>query len=161
MTNSHLWVPKKHSTPARRVQHGWLAKVQGHCPENLSGPSRCCEVPPMRRAVAIAAIIGWVLAFFLLLPDIKNFLLTHPLWYSSLAACAWDCGSRSRLVRVARLRRSKHAPRGCKSSLFRTECLQNQIGELTAELAAERSKHLQQIAENTKKPAEVASFAKG
>jgi hypothetical protein len=33
----------------------------------------------MRRAVAIAAISGWVFVLFLLLPDIKNFLLTHPL----------------------------------------------------------------------------------
>ena len=115
----------------------------------------------MRRVVAIAAMIGWLFAFFLLLPDIKNFLLTHPLWYSLLAAVpgiallvlAWfglrDSADANTLRADAdRLRSEQNA-------------LQNQIGELTAELAAERNKNLQEIAENTKQPADIAVFAKG
>jgi hypothetical protein len=115
----------------------------------------------MRRAVAIAAVIGWLFALFLLLPDIKNFLLTRPLWYSLLAAVpgiallvlAWfglrDSAETNALRADAdRLRSEQNA-------------LQNQIGELTAELAAERNKHLQEIAEDTKKTADIPVFAKG
>ena len=115
----------------------------------------------MRRAVAIAAIIGWVFALFLFLPDIKNFLLTHPLWHSLLAAVP---GIAVPVLAWFELRHSAEA------NTLRTEAnrlrseqndLQNQIGELTAELAAERNKHLPQIAENSKQPADTPAFAKG
>jgi len=115
----------------------------------------------MRRAVAIAAIIGWVFAFFLLLPDIKNFLLTHPLWHILLAAVP---GIAVLLLAWFELRHSAEANTlRAEANRLRSEQidLQNQIAELTAELAAERNKHLQQIAENTEKPADIPVFAKG
>ena len=115
----------------------------------------------MRRAVAIAAIIGWVFALFLLLPDIKNFLLTHPLWHSLLAAVP---GIAVPVLAWFELRHAGEANTlRADANRLRSEQndLQNQIGELTAELAAERNKHLQQIAENTKKPADIPAFAKG
>jgi hypothetical protein len=115
----------------------------------------------MRRAVAVAAVIGWVLALFLLLPDIHNFLLTHPWWYSVLAAVPAIAVP---VLAWFELRRSAEA------NTFRADAtrlhseqnaLQNQIADLTAELAAERNKHLQQIAENSQKPANLPAFAKG
>ena len=115
----------------------------------------------MRRAVAIAAIIGWVFAFFLLLPDIKNFLLTHPLWHILLAAVP---GIAVLLLAWFELRHSAEANTlRAEANRLRSEQidLQNQIAELTAELAAERNKHLQRIAENSKKPADIPVFAKG
>ena len=115
----------------------------------------------MRRAVAIAAIIGWVFAFFLLLPDIKNFLLTHPLWHILLAAVP---GIAVLLLAWFELRHSAEANTlRAEANRLRSEQidLQNQIAELTAELAAERNKHLPQIAENTEKPADIPVFAKG
>jgi len=115
----------------------------------------------MRRAVAIAAIIGWVFAFFLLLPDIKNFLLTHPLWHIVLAAVP---GIAVLVLAWFELQHSAEANTlRADANRLRSELndLQNQIGELTAELAAERNKHLQQSAENTKKPADIPVFAKG
>jgi hypothetical protein len=115
----------------------------------------------MRRAVAIAAIIGWVFALFLLLPDIKNFLLTHPLWHSLLAAVP---GIAVPVLAWFGLRDSAEASTlRADANRLRTEqnALQNQVGELTAELTAERDKHLQQIAENTEKPADIPVFAKG
>jgi hypothetical protein len=114
----------------------------------------------MRRTVAIAAIIGWVFALFLLLPDIKNFLLTHPWWHSLLAAVP---GIAVLVLAWFELRDSAEANTlRADANRVRSEQndLQNQIGELTAELAAERNKHLQQIAENTK-PADIPAFAKG
>jgi hypothetical protein len=115
----------------------------------------------MRRAVAIAAITGWVFALFLFLPDIKNFLLTHPLWHILLAAVP---GIAVLLLAWFELRHSAEANTlRAEANRLRSEQidLQNQIAELTAELAAERNKHLQQIAENTEKPADIPVFAKG
>jgi len=115
----------------------------------------------MRRAVAIAAIIGWVFAFFLLLPDIKNFLLTHPLWHILLAAVP---GIAVLVLAWFELRQSAEANTlRAEANRLRSEQidLQNQIAELTAELAAERNKHLPQIAENSKQPADIPVFAKG
>jgi hypothetical protein len=115
----------------------------------------------MRRAVAIAAVIGWLFAFFLLLPDIKNFLQTHPLWYVLLAAVP---GIALLVLAWFGLRDSAEANTlRADANRLRSEqnALQNQIGELTAELAAERNKHLQEIAENTKQPADIPVFAKG
>ena len=115
----------------------------------------------MRRAVAIAAIIGWVFAFFLLLPDIKNFLMMHPWWHIVLAAVP---GIAVLVLAWFELRHSAEANTlRAEANRLRSEQidLQNQIAELTAELAAERNKHLQQIAENSKKPADIPVFAKG
>ena len=115
----------------------------------------------MRRAVAIAAITGWVFALFLFLPDIKNFLLTHPLWHILLAAVP---GIAVLVLAWFELRHSAEANTlRAEANRLRSEQidLQNQIAELTAELAAERNKHLQQIAENTEKPADIPVFAKG
>ena len=115
----------------------------------------------MRRAVAIAAIIGWVFAFFLLLPDIKNFLLTHPWWHIVLAAVP---GIAVLVLAWVELQHSAEANTlRAEANRLRSEQieLQNQIAELTAELAAERNKHLQQIAGNSKEPADIPVFAKG
>jgi len=115
----------------------------------------------MRRAVATAAVIAWLFAFFLLLPDIKNFLLTHPLWYGLLAAVP---GIAFLVLAWFGLRDSAEANTlRADANRLRSEqgALQNQIGELTAELAAERNKHLHEIAEDTKKPADFPAFAKG
>jgi len=115
----------------------------------------------MRRAVAIAAIIGWVFALFLFLPDIKNFLLTHPLWHIALAAMP---GIAVLVLAWFELRHSAEANTlRADANRLRSEQndLQNQIAELTAELAAERNKHLPQIAENSKQPADIPVFAKG
>jgi hypothetical protein len=115
----------------------------------------------MRRAVAIAAIIGWALGLFLLLPDIKNFLLMHPLWHSLLAAVP---GIAVPVLAWFELLHSAEANAlRADANRLRSEQndLQNQIGELTAELAAERNKPLQELAENTKKPADIPAFAKG
>jgi len=115
----------------------------------------------MRRAVAIAAVTGWVFALFLLLPDIRNFLLTHPLWYSVLAAVP---GIAVPVLAWFELRHSAEANTlRADANRLRSEQndLQNQIGELTAELAAERNKHLQEIAANTTKPEDLPVFAKG
>ncbi len=115
----------------------------------------------MRRAVAIAAIIGWVFALFLFLPDIRNFLLTHPLWHIVLAAVP---GIAVPVLAWFELRHSAEANTlRADANRLRSEQidLQNQIAALTAELAAERNKHLQQIAENSKKPADIPVFAKG
>lgn len=115
----------------------------------------------MRRAVAIAAIIGWVFALFLFLPDIRNFLLAHPLWHILLAAVP---GIAVLVLAWFELQHSAEANTlRADANRLRSEQndLQNQIGELTAELAAERNKHLQQIAENAKKPADIPVFAKG
>ena len=115
----------------------------------------------MRRAVAIAAIIGWVFALFLFLPDIKNFLLTHPLWHIALAAVP---GIAVLVLAWFELRHSAEANTlRADANRLRSEQndLQNQIAELTAELAAERNKHLPQIAENSKQPADIPVFAKG
>jgi hypothetical protein len=115
----------------------------------------------MRRAVAIAAITGWVFALFLFLPDIKNFLLTHPLWHIVLAAVP---GIAVLVLAWFELRHTAEANTlRADANRLRSEQidLQNQIGELTAELAAERNKHLPQIAENSKKPADIPAFAKG
>jgi hypothetical protein len=114
----------------------------------------------MRRAVAIAAIIGWVFTLFLLLPDIKNFPLMHPWWYSVLAAVP---GIAVPVLAWFVLRHSAEANTlRADANRLRSEQndLQNQIGELTAELDAERNKHLQPIAENTN-PADIPVFAKG
>jgi hypothetical protein len=115
----------------------------------------------MRRAVAIAAIIGWVFTLFLLLPDIKNFLLTHPLWHSLLAAVPAIAVP---VLAWFELRHSAEANTlPADASRLRSEQndLQNQIDKLTAELAAGRNKHLQEIAANTDKPADIPVFAKG
>ena len=115
----------------------------------------------MRRAVATAAVIAWLFAFFLLLPDIKNFLLTHPLWYGLLVAVP---GIAFLVLAWFGLRDSAEANTlRADANRLRSEqnALQNQISELTAELAAEQNKHLQQIAENTKEPADIPVFAKG
>ena len=115
----------------------------------------------MRRAVAIAAIIGWVFALLLLLPDIKNFLLMHPWWDSLLAAVP---GIAVPVLAWFELRHSAEANTlRADANRLRSEQndLQNQLGELTAELAAERNKHLQEISENTEKPPDIPTFAKG
>ena len=114
----------------------------------------------MRRAVAIAAIIGWVFTLLLLLPDIKTFLLMHPWWDSLLAAVP---GIAVPVLAWFELRHSAEANTvRADANRLRSEQndLQNQIGELTSELAAERNKHLQPIAENTK-PADIPVFTKG
>lgn len=115
----------------------------------------------MRRTVAIAAVIGWMFAFFLLLPDIKNFFLTHPLWYSLLAAVP---GVAVLVLAWFELRGSAEANtlRADRNRLRSEQnALENQLAELTAELAAERNKHLQEVAENPHEPADIPVFAKG
>jgi len=106
----------------------------------------------MRRAVVIAAIIGWVFALILFWPDIKDFLWTHPWWHSFLVAIP---GIAVPILAWFELRHSAEANAlRADANRLRAEAnvLQDQIGQLTVELNAERNAHLQQIAENTKKP---------
>ncbi len=113
----------------------------------------------MRRAVAISFVIGWALALILLAPDIKHFLLTHPWWHSLLAAVPELAvpvlaGFELRHSAEANTLRAEANDLRTEANRRRAEAteLQLQIGKLTAQLGAERNEHLQQIAENTKKP---------
>src|SRR5258708_11157404 len=106
----------------------------------------------MRRPLAVAAVLGTVFVLILLWSDIKDFLWTHPWWHSFLVAVPVIC---STILACLELRHSGEANTlRAEANRLRAEAieLQNQIGNLSAQLAAERNEHLQQIAENTKKP---------
>src|SRR5216684_280510 len=106
----------------------------------------------MKRVFAIAAVAVWVFAFVLLRSAIKDFLWTHPWWHSFLVAVPIIALP---VLAYFELRHSSEANTlRAESNRLRAEAnaLQDQIGTLSAELDAERNKHLQQIADNTKKP---------
>ena len=87
--------------------------------------------------------------------------MTHPLWHIVLAAVP---GIGVPVLAWFELQHSAEANTlRADANRLRSEQidLHNQIGELTAELAAERNKHLPQIAWNSKKPADIPVFAKG
>lgn len=93
------------------------------------------------RAVAISSLVALAFAAFMLRSDIRGFLWVHPWWQSFIAALPAIA-----LVVVAclELRHSGEANR------LRAEA--NELQDRIGELEAERNIHLQQIAENTKKP---------
>jgi hypothetical protein len=106
----------------------------------------------MKRVFAIAAVAALVLALILLRSDIKDFLWTHPWWHSFLAAVPTLALP---ILAYFELRHSGEANAlRIEANSLRAEAnvLQGRIADLTAELDAERNKHLQQIANNTKKP---------
>jgi hypothetical protein len=111
----------------------------------------------MKRPIAIAVVVvDFVIVVVLFYSDIKDFLSTHSWWQSflattpeiALAVLAWI---ESRHSGEANDLRSE-------ANDLRSEAnhLQERIAALTAELDAERNKHLQQIADNTKKPVTLA-----
>jgi hypothetical protein len=106
----------------------------------------------MKRAFAIAAVAELVFVLLLLRSAIKDFLWTHPWWHSFLIAVPTIALP---ILAYFELRHSGEANRlRIEANDLRAEAnaLQGQIVNLTAELDAERNKHLQQIARNTEKP---------
>ena len=105
----------------------------------------------MKRVLAIAAVVEMLFVVLLLHSDIKDFLSAHPWWLGILAALpgiavpvlAWF-----ELGHSAEANTLRAEANGLRSE---ANHLQNRIGEITAELDAERNKHLGQIAENTKR----------
>jgi cell division protein FtsB len=105
-----------------------------------------------RRITAIVALVALILAVALFYSDIRNILGTRPWWQDTLAVLA---AIALPVLAFFELRHSGEANTlRAEANRLRTEAndLQDQIGSLTAELAAERNKHLQQIAKNTQKP---------
>jgi hypothetical protein len=106
----------------------------------------------MKRAFAIAAVTAWVFALVLLRSVIKDFLWTHPWWHSFLVAVP---AIALPILAYFELRHSGEANTlRNQANDLRAEAinLHGQIATLSADLDAERNKHLQQIANNTKKP---------
>jgi hypothetical protein len=106
----------------------------------------------MRRMFAIAAVVALLCGFILLRSSIKDFLWTHPWWHSFLVAVPAIAVP---ILAYFELRHSGEANTlRNQANDLRAEAinLQGQIATLSADLDAERNKHLQQIANNTKKP---------
>ncbi len=106
----------------------------------------------MKQVFAIAAVTVWVFAFVLLRSAIKDFLWAHPWWHSFLVAVPTIALP---ILAYFELRHSGEANSlRNEANRLRAEAnvLHGRIASLTAELDAERNKHLQQIANNTKKP---------
>lgn len=99
----------------------------------------------MKRAFAIAVIAELVVAVVLLHAAIKDFLWTHPWWHSFLVAVP------AIALPILAYFEWRHSG---EANALRSEAnsLRRQNVSLTAELDAERNKHLQQIAKNTEKP---------
>jgi hypothetical protein len=99
----------------------------------------------MKRVFAIAAVAESVLVAVLLHSAIKDFLWMHPWWHSFLIAVPTIALP---ILAYFELRHSGEA------NTLRAEAnvLQGRIANLTADLDAERNKHLRQIAKNTEKP---------
>lgn len=114
--------------------------------------------PPARKAVVISSLVAWLLAVALLYTDVVKILATRPWWedlivtLASLAVPFLTALELSHSAEANRLRGEANDERR-KANELRTEA--NRLTEvnarLTAELDAERNKHLQQIAENTKR----------
>jgi hypothetical protein len=92
----------------------------------------------MKRVFAITVVVVLVFVVVLLHSAIKDFLWTHPWWHSLLLAVPTIALP---ILAYFELRHSSEA-----------NTLRARIANLTAELDAERNKHLQQIAKNTEKP---------
>ncbi len=106
----------------------------------------------MKRVFAIAAVTVWVFALVLLRSAVKDFLWTHPWWHSFLVAVP---AIALPILASFELRHSGEANTlWAEANRLRAEAnaLEDQLGTLSAELDAERNKHLRQIADNTKKP---------
>jgi hypothetical protein len=102
--------------------------------------------------LAVAAVITLVCGLILLRSSIKDFLWTHPWWHSFLVAVP---AIALPILAYFELRHSGEANTlRNQANDLRAEAinLQGQIATLSADLDAERNKHLQQIANNTKKP---------
>lgn len=98
-----------------------------------------------RRGLAIAALVALVVGGFVLRSEISHFLATHPLWQSTLLAippilmCILAYFELAHSDEANELRREAN-------------CLHRRI----AELEEEKTGHLQQIAQNTQRPASQA-----
>jgi hypothetical protein len=106
----------------------------------------------MKRVFAIAAVTAWVFVLVLLRSAIKDFLWTHPWWHSfvvGLPTIALPILAYLELRHSAKANALRAEANGLRAE---ANALQDQIGTLRAELDAERNMHLQQIADNTKKP---------
>jgi len=106
----------------------------------------------MKRAFAIAAVAELVVVVVLLRSAIKDFLWTHPWWHGFLISVPTVALP---ILAYFELRHSGEANTlRTQTNGLRAEAnvLQGRIADLTAELGAERNKHLQQIAKNTEKP---------
>jgi hypothetical protein len=104
------------------------------------------------RAFAIAVVLEMAFVAVLLHSAIKDFLWTHPWWHSFLVAVPVIAVP---ILAYFELRHSgeANALRGDANRLrAEANALQSQVGDLNAELAAERNRHLQQIARNTERP---------
>jgi len=111
-----------------------------------------CPGGGMKRVFAIAAVTVWVFALVLLRSAVKDFLWTHPWWHSFLVAVP---AIALPILASFELRHSGEANTlWAEANRLRAEAnaLEDQLGTLSAELDAERNKHLRQIADNTKKP---------
>jgi hypothetical protein len=114
--------------------------------------SPCQGDQRVKRAFAIAAVAELVLAGILLQSSIRDFLWTHPWWHSFLIAVPTIALP---ILAYFELRHSSEANTlRIEANRLRAQAndLHGQIANLTAELDAERNKHLQQIARNTEKP---------
>ena len=106
----------------------------------------------MKRVFAIAVLVELVIAVVLLHSAIKDFLWNHPWWHSFLVAIPTIALP---ILAYFELRHSGEANtlRADANDLrAKANVLQGQIASLTAELDAERNRHLQEIARNTQKP---------
>jgi hypothetical protein len=107
----------------------------------------------MKRPILIAVIvIDLFVVVGLFYSDIKDFIWAHPWWQSALAA------SPEIALAVFAWIESRHSGEANKlraeANDLRAEAnrLRARNAELTSELDTERNKHLQQIADNTRKP---------
>ncbi|MGB6874476.1 MAG: hypothetical protein WBD87_00445 [Candidatus Acidiferrales bacterium] len=103
----------------------------------------------MKRAFVIVVVVDLFFVLALLHSAIKDFLWAHPWWHSFLVAVP---AIALPVLAYFELRHSGEA------NTLRSEAnnLRRQIGSLTAELDAERNRHLGQIARNIEKPATQA-----
>ena len=111
----------------------------------MNGPenprARWIDQGTPRRALAIFSFIFLAVAVFAVWPEIKHFLWAHPWWQSTIAALPAIALA---TLAYLELRHSGEANR------LRADA--NELQKRIGELEAERNMHLQQIAENTKKP---------
>lgn len=112
-----------------------------------------------RKAVVITSMVAWLLAVALLYTDVVKILATRPWWEDLIVAlatvavpilAALELGHSAEANRL----RGEANDERRRSNDLRTEAnrLTEENARLAAELDAERNKHLEQIAENIKRP---------
>lgn len=98
-----------------------------------------------RRVLAIAALVAVVVGGFVLRSDIRDFWATHPFWQSALVVTP--------PILLCILAYFELAHSG-EANVLRREA--NILHRRIAELEEEKTRHLQQIAQNTQRPASQA-----